>query len=174
MINIRPVTLTSLGRFVLRVRMPRDWIALRIGWDRLVRAFDLEAQPSLRDLWLPLSSYPALKRRGIVGHPTGVLKARNSTPAPGGQECPPCMSKVEIPTLRLRSGAGFLAKDARNGGTGHPSHWIGRGQDRPRNWMIRRRSRLDGLPVGNSSNCFMALRSAATFIRSSRLASVSR
>src|SRR5438876_731317 len=48
------------------------------------------------------------------------------------------------------------------------------GQVLPRNWMIFRRSRLDGLPAGNCSNCFIDLRSAATFRRSSRLASVSR
>jgi hypothetical protein len=48
------------------------------------------------------------------------------------------------------------------------------GQALPRNWMIFRRSRFDGLPAGNSSNCFIALRSAATFWRSSRLASASR
>ena len=48
------------------------------------------------------------------------------------------------------------------------------GQALPRNWMIFRRSRFDGLPAGNSSNCFIALRSAATFRRSSRLSSVSR
>ena len=44
----------------------------------------------------------------------------------------------------------------------------------PRNWMILRRSRFDGRAAGNSSNCRMALRSAATFWRNSRLASVSR
>jgi hypothetical protein len=48
------------------------------------------------------------------------------------------------------------------------------GQALPRNWIIFRRSRLDGLPEGNCSNCFIALLSAATFRRSSRLASVSR
>ena len=48
------------------------------------------------------------------------------------------------------------------------------GQALPRNWMIFRRSRFEGLPAGKSSNCFNPLRSAATFRRSSRLASVSR
>jgi hypothetical protein len=46
--------------------------------------------------------------------------------------------------------------------------------DRPRNWMMWRRSRFEGRPAGSCSNWCMALRSAATFIRRSRLASVSR
>src|SRR5208282_479039 len=48
------------------------------------------------------------------------------------------------------------------------------GQALPRNWMIFRRSRLEGRPAGSSSNCFIAFRSAATFRRNSRAASVSR
>ena len=40
--------------------------------------------------------------------------------------------------------------------------------------MILRRSRFDGLPAGRTSNCRAAFRSAATFWRNSRLASVSR
>src|SRR5208283_1500568 len=43
-----------------------------------------------------------------------------------------------------------------------------------RNWMILLRSLLLGRVAGNCSHCRIALRSAATFIRSSRLASVSR
>ena len=45
---------------------------------------------------------------------------------------------------------------------------------RPRNWMILRRSRLEGLRAGRSSKSRRALRSAAAFRRSSLLASVSR
>jgi len=44
----------------------------------------------------------------------------------------------------------------------------------PRNRSISRRSRFDGLPSRNASKCGIALRSAANFSRSSRLASVSR
>lgn len=43
-----------------------------------------------------------------------------------------------------------------------------------RNWMILRRSLLLGRVAGNCSHSRIALRSAATFIRSSRLVSVSR
>ena len=44
----------------------------------------------------------------------------------------------------------------------------------PRNWMIFRRSRSEGLPAGSSSNCFVALRSAATFRRRLRRAAMQR
>ena len=44
----------------------------------------------------------------------------------------------------------------------------------PRKRLISRRSRFEGLPAGIASNCAIALRSAATLSRNSRLASVSR
>jgi hypothetical protein len=55
-----------------------------------------------------------------------------------------------------------------------PPHPCFLDQALPRNWIIFRRSRFDGLPVGNSSNCFIAFRSSASFFRNSRLASVSK
>jgi hypothetical protein len=45
---------------------------------------------------------------------------------------------------------------------------------RPRNWMMRRRSRLVGRCAGRGANCCMALRSSARRRRASRLESVSR
>ena len=47
-------------------------------------------------------------------------------------------------------------------------------QRRPRNWAISRRSRFDGRPACEASNCGIALRSSAIFRRNSRLAFVSR
>jgi hypothetical protein len=40
--------------------------------------------------------------------------------------------------------------------------------------MMRRRSRFDGLRSGSGANCCIAFRSSASFLRASRLASVSQ
>ena len=50
----------------------------------------------------------------------------------------------------------------------------GRIYERPRNWLIFRRSRFEGRLIGAGVKCIMPLRSSATLARASRLASVSR
>jgi hypothetical protein len=49
----------------------------------------------------------------------GQKNPRNTKVKSGGQECPPYTSKVNIPTLRLRSGQAFSQRTRE---MGHPIH----------------------------------------------------
>jgi hypothetical protein len=99
----------------------------------------------------------------VVAKPPPIFRAQTRL-QPDSQKPPPKQSLDGPPSRFILSGFNSLPDQ--------PS--LDHSHTLPRNWMILRRSRFDGLPAGNSSNCLIALRSAATFSRSSRLASVSR